>query len=105
MPVIPCRMKTGMIARSNDQPHVSERPGPSVRRKEGSTNRRGTLAEERSDGVRATTTEGRRVPRGIPRWAWQRGTGPKKRIFLGPRRRSEATTEGGDGRRGEKFFS
>jgi len=95
MPVIPCRMKTGMIARSNDQPHVSERPGPSVRRKEGSTDRRGTLAEERSDGVRATTTEGRRVPRGIPRWAWQRGTGPKKRIFFGSEEEERSDDGGG----------
>jgi hypothetical protein len=61
----------------------------------GATDRRKTLAEERSDGVRATTTEGRRVFRGIPQaglalgdrtqkkdFFWVRGGERKKWIFF-----------------------
>ncbi len=65
----------------------------------------GRLRRSEATGCERRRPKGGGSPEASPDGLGRGGQDPKKGFFLGPRRRSEATTEGGDGRRGEKFFS
>jgi len=61
----------------------------------------GRLRRSAATGCERRRPKGGGSPEASPDGLGRGGQDPKKGFFLGPRRRSEATTEGGDGRRGE----